>query len=142
MALSLDLRGRQLAFSWRMPDFAEGQAHEIRIVEPGQSSRLIEHTRGGGLSEAFVAWPVFDGPALFYARACFGDLGGCVGRARITRYDPATRRRSTQPLASRRTIWFTHTAASAFTLVAPLPTSGTCTSDEPSAPGPCELQAG
>lgn len=138
--LSLDLRGDKLAFSWRMPDFAEGQAHEIRIVRPGRPSELIQHTGGGGLSDAFVAWPVFDGPVLYYARACFGDPGGCAHRYNVTRYDPRSGARTTLPLPSRSTLWFTHTAAQSFTLIAPLPTSGACTTDEPGARPTCELR--
>lgn len=139
--LAVDLRGTQLAFSWRYPDLAEGQAHDIRVVRPGRASRLVQRTGGGGLSHPFVAWPTFDGSSLYYANACAGDRSGCVNRHRIYRFDPRTRTRRATGSLDRRALWFARAAGVEYQLVGRDFIEGSCSGDLPGSPASCDLLA-
>ena len=82
--------------------------------------RTSDRTAGGGLSLPVVGWPTFDGTSVRYARACFGDPGGC-GRSRFgaRRSSLGDRTTTTSPLTGRFVAWVTHDGPRRYELVTP-----------------------
>jgi hypothetical protein len=78
---SLDLSGRRLAVAWSFVGSMLAPGSHIRLIDTvARTTRIVDHYRGGGLSSQSRIAPSFEGDALYWARACFGDPGGCEGR--------------------------------------------------------------
>jgi hypothetical protein len=78
---SLDLSGRKLAVAWSFAGSMLAPGSHIRLIDTeARTTRIVDHYRGGGLSSQSRIAPSFEGGALYWARACFGDPGGCEGR--------------------------------------------------------------
>lgn len=140
--VSMDLRAEQLAFTWRYVDFGEGgTAHEVRLVRPGSNSRVVARTGSGGLTAPVVGWPAFDGGALYYARACFGDPGGCgAGRFGVRRLSLRDGTTVNSRLVTRLTAWFTHDGPTDYELITP--GGGECDSSQLDPGFSCRIVAG
>ncbi len=87
---ALDLYGRRLAFTWRFSGFAEGLDTEIRLDTIGAGHVRVAAQSGGGLTSAQLGWPAFEAGRLYFDQECSGDLSGCNGRARLSRYRIST----------------------------------------------------
>ena len=87
---ALDLYGRRLAFTWKFSGFAEGLDTEIRMDTIGGGHVRVAHQDGGGLTSAQLGWPAFEDGRLYFDQECSGDISGCNGRARLSRYRIST----------------------------------------------------
>jgi hypothetical protein len=87
---ALDLYGRRLGFTWKYAGFAEGLDTEIRMDTIDGGHVRVAHQDGGGLTSAQLGWPAFEAGRLYFDQECSGDLSGCNGRARLSRYRIST----------------------------------------------------
>jgi hypothetical protein len=113
---ALDLRGARLAFAWEYRGTLDALASEIRIVNVRtRRSQVVDHVRGGGLTNIERVAPNFDGADLFYARLCLGDQSGCPHRAALARYDVVKRKLAFAPI-NRGDIWQARTGGFTYLL--------------------------
>src|SRR4051812_2454787 len=113
---ALDMRGRKVALAWEYKGTLDAPASEIRIVDVlRRKSNLVDHVRGGGLTNIERVAPNFDGATLYYARLCLGDQSGCPHRAALARYTPSTRKLAFAPIA-RGDVWQARTGGTTYLL--------------------------
>jgi hypothetical protein len=99
----------------------------------------VAHQEGGGLTSAQLGWPAFEAGRLYFDQECSGDISGCNGRARLSRYRISTGELDRVPAPA---AVLSHDRAGAvhYLLVDDQP--GTACQGDPAVPGgTCELRA-
>jgi hypothetical protein len=138
VATGLELYGTRLAFSWRIQGNAEGPTYQLRLDTIGGGHRVMDRANNGGLTAIVLGWPSFEEGRLYWARACFGDPGGCPGRERLsssTYTGTITELEATAP----KFVLSHERAGRATTLLTDASGVADCKGDPPTASGTCSI---